>query len=70
METAKTLRISLNYSASKSFIADLKRNNIPFFYVSPTTFVMENSPKVRMTIQLVKERFGSTCIKITEVENC
>ena len=61
METAKTLRISLNYSASKSFVADLKRNNIPFF---------ENSPKVRMTIQLVKERFGSTCIKITEVENC
>jgi len=79
METSKTLRISLNYSASKSFIAELKGNNIPFFYISPTTFVLENSPKSRMAIKLTKERFGSTSIRVTEsvtllrgtdVENC
>jgi hypothetical protein len=70
METSKTLRISLNYSAAESFIAELKGNNIPFFYISPTAFVLENSPKSRMAIKLTKERFGSTCIRVTEVENC
>ena len=50
--------VHLTQTASKSFIKDLRANNIPFtFKVGFTTIEVVDSPKVRMAIQMVKERF-------------
>ena len=69
METLATLQIQLNHTAAKSFVSDLKANGIKFYTITPTRLIMMNSPKVRMAIQMVKERFGARAIYITDA-NC
>jgi hypothetical protein len=43
---------------------DLKANGVKFIKERPTVFVMDDSPKARTAIQLVKERFGVRAIKV------
>jgi len=52
--------------ASKSFIKDLKSNGIPFIKLTTNCckLVMEETPKTKMAIRMVTERFGIGSIKI------
>jgi hypothetical protein len=56
--------ITLTFTASKSFLKDLKANNIPFYSNTLTSYIVQDSPKVKMAIQMVKERFGSNSITV------
>jgi hypothetical protein len=57
------MKIYLTPRSSKSVLKDLKTNNVPFSKITDYLLVVEDSPKVRMTIRLAKERFGS-CILV------
>ena len=61
----ETLQIQLSYTAVKSFVTDLKNNGIKYSEITKTSFVMNETPKVKMAIQMVKERFGIQSIYIT-----
>ena len=61
----ETLQIQLSYTAAKSFVTDLKNNGIKYSEITKTSFVMNETPKVKMAIQMVKERFGIQSIYIT-----
>ena len=70
METTFTfLQIQLSHTAVNSFLSDLKGNGIEYSPITKTSFIMKETPKVKMAIQLVKERFGRECIYITNA-NC
>jgi hypothetical protein len=61
----------LLYEAAKiSFLNDLKNNGIQYQRLG-LHIIVDNTPKTRMAIQLVKERFGSRSIitKFFETEN-
>ena len=52
------ITVHLTQSASRSFIKELRNNNIPHtFKVGFTTIEVEDSPKVKMAIKMIKERF-------------
>ncbi len=61
------IKILITEAAKKSFFNDLKANAIPFekkgMYI-----VVDNTPKARMAIQMVKERFSFNSI-ITKVKS-
>ena len=62
------LKITLTYKAAQSFQKDLRTNAIDYqFQVRTTYYFLEDSPKLRMAIQLVKGRFGSPAIKVTQL---
>ena len=61
----ETLQIQLSYTAVESFVTDLKNNGIKYSEITKTSFVMNETPKVKMAIQMVKERFGIQSIYIT-----
>ena len=58
----------LSSISQDSFINDLRNNGVKFDSITPWSLVVANSPKVRTAIQLVKERFGSQSIYITNAE--
>jgi len=60
------MQIHLTTKSSKSVLKDLKTNNIPFLKVSNYQLVVEDSPKVQMTIRLAKERFGPNNILVNK----
>jgi hypothetical protein len=52
------MKVYLSQAASRSFIKDLRTNNIAHTFVKGfTTIEVEDTPKVRMAIRMVKERF-------------
>jgi hypothetical protein len=66
METAFTyLQIQLSHTAVNSFVSDLRGNGIEYSPITSTSFIMKETPKVKMAIQLVRERFGRDCVYIT-----
>jgi hypothetical protein len=59
------LEITLTQKAFDSFTKDLQANRIAAQAVVKTTlYFLEDSPKLQMAIQLVKERFGTGSISI------
>lgn len=68
METLRTLQIQLSRIAHVSFVSDLRNNGVRFDSITKCSLIVSNSPKVQETIQLVKERFGSNSIYITNAE--
>ena len=60
------MTIYITSVASKSFIKDLKSNGIPFTKLTTNCckLVMEETPKTKMAIRMVTERFGIGSIKI------
>jgi hypothetical protein len=61
-EANKSLTVKLTKTAADSMERDLKANGVEFTKESPTVFVMDDSPKARTAIRLVKERFGTRAI--------
>lgn len=61
-ESSSTLTVKLTKSAADSMEKDLKANGVKFTKERPTVFVMDDSPKARTAIRLVKERFGTKAI--------
>ena len=69
METQiQTFQIQLSSKSHKSFITDLRNNGVRFSPITRFSLIVSNTPKVRMAIQLVKERFGISSIYITNAE--
>ena len=67
METSiHAFQIQLTAKAHASFVRDLRGNGVLFSPITKCSLVVANSPKVRMAIQLVKERFGVQSIYITD----
>ena len=66
--TINTFQIQLSSISRDSFVNDLRNNGVKFDSITPWSLVVANSPKVRTAIQLVKERFGSQSIYITNAE--
>ena len=64
--TINTFQIQLTSKAHSSFVNDLKINGVKFTSITSSSLIVVNSPKVRTAIQLVKERFGSQSIYITD----
>jgi hypothetical protein len=56
------LNVKLTSAAAASMQRDLKANGVKFAKVSPTVFRIDDTPKARTAIRLVKERFGSKAI--------
>jgi len=56
------LIIKLANNAAASMARDLKANGVKFLKERPTVFRMDDSPKARTAIRLVKERFGTKAI--------
>ena len=59
----ETITISFTAAAAKHFKQELTNNGI-IYGECLSTFTVENNPKSRMAIQMVKERFGSRSIKV------
>jgi hypothetical protein len=58
-------KIIIADKASKSFINDLRMNNIKHEFIKGfTTILIEDTPKSKMAIRLLKERNGPNSIKI------
>ena len=69
METSiHTFQIQFTSRAHASFVKDLRGNGVRFTPITKCSLIVANSPKVRMAIQLVKERFGVQSIYITNAE--
>jgi hypothetical protein len=52
--------VHLTERASKSFIKDLRTNKVQHTFLRGfTTIEVEDTPKARMAIRMVKERFGN-----------
>ncbi len=67
METLiRTFQIQLTATAHASFVKDLRGNGVAYSPITRTSLIVGNTPKVRMAIQLVKERFGIRSIYITD----
>ena len=64
IKSKQVMKIHLTTKSSKSVLNDLKTNNVPFLKISNYLLVVEDSPKVQMTIRLAKERFGSNNILV------
>jgi hypothetical protein len=64
--TINTFQIQLTAQAHESFITDLRNNGVKYSPLTRSSLIVSNSPKVRTAIQLVKERFGSQSIYITD----
>ena len=63
-----SLQITIVQKAFNSFIQDLRENKIPFqFQVRNNLYFLEDSPKLRMAVRMVKERFGSQSILVVEL---
>ena len=60
------MQIHLTNKSSKSVLNDLKTNKVPFLKISNYLLVVEDSPKVQMTIRLAKERFGPNNILVNK----
>jgi hypothetical protein len=60
--TDEQLIIKLANNAAASMARDLKANGVKFLKERPTVFRMDDSPKARTAIRLVKERFGTRAI--------
>jgi len=65
----ETIIVQLTFTAAKSFQKDLKANNIPYHSNTLTAYILNESPKVKMAIQMVKERFGSSAITVKPFVN-
>ena len=61
------ISVRLTSTASKSFIKDLKANGCQYNTITPTHFEMEETAKIRLAIRLVKERFGTQSIKVSNI---
>lgn len=59
-----TIQITLTATAAKHFKKELINNGI-IYGVCRYTYTVENTAKSRMAIQMVKERFGSTALIVT-----
>lgn len=67
METSiQHFQIQFTAQAHASFVKDLRANGVRFTPITRSSLIVETSPKVRMAIQLVKERFGVQSIYITD----
>jgi hypothetical protein len=64
--TINTFQIQLTAQAHDSFVKELKSNGVKYSPLTRSSLIVSNSPKVRTAIQLVKERFGSQSIYITD----
>jgi hypothetical protein len=62
-----TLTITFTAAAAKHFKKELINNNI-IYGVCRYTYTVEDNPKSRMAIQMVKERYGS--ISLSQQPNC
>jgi hypothetical protein len=60
------LTVKLTTAAANSMEKDLKANGVKFTKEKPTIFVMDDSPKARTAIRLVKERFGMKSIIVEQ----
>jgi hypothetical protein len=65
-ESTTELTISLSKSAAISMERDLKANGVKFEKKTPTVFIMDDSPKARTAIRLVRERFGTKSIIVKQ----
>jgi predicted transcriptional regulator len=61
-ESTGKLRVILTTKAAASMEKDLKANGVEFTKEKPTIFIMDDSPKARTAIMLVKQRFGMKSI--------
>ena len=59
------LQVQLSSAAAKSFLNELKNNNIQYRSITTTSFLVQDTPKSRMAVKLTKERFGSTKVYTT-----
>ena len=59
------LRVLITEGSKASFIKDLKNNSIPYEVVGYTYFI-PNSPKGRMAVRMVLERYGAGSIIVKE----
>jgi hypothetical protein len=65
----ESIVVTLTDAAAKSFQKDLRANAIAYQgQVGTSYYFLENSPKLRMAIQLVKERFGSRAITVKPLD--
>jgi hypothetical protein len=63
-----SLQITIVQKALNSFIQDLRENKIAFqFQVRNNLYFLEDSPKLRMAVRMVNERFGSQSILVVEL---
>jgi hypothetical protein len=62
------MTVYITSAASKSFIKDLKANGIPFIKLTTNCckLIMDETPKTKMAIRMVIERFGIGSIKIVK----
>ena len=61
--------ITLSDKASKSFLKELKANSISFqFQVKTSFYFLESTPKLRMAIKMITERFGKQSFTIKPVQ--
>jgi len=67
-ENKNFITVMVADKARKSFVRDLENNKIEYDFIKGfNTIKVENTPKVKMAIQLVKERFGQQSIKVQEL---
>jgi hypothetical protein len=65
----ESIIVTLTATAAKSFQKDLRANAIAWQgQVGTTYYFLENCPKLRMAIKMVKERFGSQAITVKPLE--
>jgi hypothetical protein len=68
-ESSSSITVKLTSLAAASMEKDLKANGVKFTKERPTVFVMDDSPKARTAIQLVKEHFGLRSIIVESLKN-
>jgi len=59
----ENILVSTTEKAKKSLLKELGMNNIEF-ELDRNTFSLSNSPKVRMALQMVRERCGMQSYKV------
>lgn len=60
------ITVKLTKAAADSMEKDLKANGVKFTKDRPTVFVIDDSPKARTAIMLVKQRFGTKSIIVEQ----
>ena len=63
------LQITLSAKAAVTFERDLRNNGIDWQYTVRTSYYfLEDSPKLRMAVQMAKQRHGTGCIVVTHLD--
>ena len=57
------IQLTVTHVAMKSLLKDLRDNNVTFALASRCMVFIDDTPKGRLSVKLVKERFGIRNIK-------